>query len=573
MKLNYIVTIEDPKNHIVRVCIKGEKSSSDDKLVFFLPSWSPGSYLMREYSRNIRTLRASAPNGEVLFHEQIKKGAYEVNWTKSNLKAASNGFEIVYEVYCHELTVRTSHIDESHAFLHGPSYLMGIEDKELRDLEIEYKFPALWSKISTGLKDISTDRNVFKYYAPDYDVLIDAPAEIGCHLTDGFRVDGKDHELAFFGHTLVPEMNLKDDIKKIVEYIANMWGEIPYEKYTFITHFAPNTFGGLEHLNSTALQFCSLRMTKRSDYIMWLSLVAHEYYHTWNVKRIRPKELGPFDYQNENYTKMLWLAEGLTSFMDENLVYRIGLCSLEEYLEMQKKNINRYLSVKGKKFHSLEDSSFNTWIKLYRPDENSNNSSVSYYLKGGIVFFILHTLFAKNGKSITDLQNLLWKSYKERPESGLEDFEVYDMVEKIGGSEIRDEFVRMIETTEDLKLDEAFNELGLELVKNDKPKLSFQCAFDYKEERVFINSVELDGAAYKSGLNAGDELISINNMRLTKSMIDELSNQVKENQSYELLINRLGYIQKVNLVFEKESTSVKEIKIIDKNKAQTLLKF
>ena len=393
MKIRYIIQIKDPMNHILSVKIKGQKDLADSKLTFFLPSWSPGSYLMREYARNIRTFTAQTDNGEYLSAYKCDKGAYEVDWSKSELNKESDSFEINYDIYCHELTVRTSHIDESHAFLHGPSVFMGIADKELVDPVLEVKFPGLWSKLHTTLKDISDKRGEFVYTAKTYDDLIDCPIEIGCHESDGFMAFDKEHHLVYYGDQYPHGNDLKADIKKIVETVGSYFKRIPYDKYMFITHFVKGLYGGLEHKSSTALHFDGRKLNSREDYMNWLCLVSHEYFHTWNVKRIRPIELGPFDYRNEAYTRMHWLTEGLTSFMDELLVYRSGLISLEEYLGMQTKNLNRYFSTIGKKFHSLEDASFDAWIKLYRPDENTANSSISYYLKGGLVFSTLHFVF------------------------------------------------------------------------------------------------------------------------------------------------------------------------------------
>ena len=453
MKLSYKLIIETPSTHQVRVIIEGKKESNEKTLDFFLPRWSPGSYLMREYSRHISQIIAQTKNGERLDVEQIDTSIFQIDWTKSELKKPDDFFTLTYNIYCHELTVRTSHVDDSHAFLHLPTLLMGIVNRFIEDPTIELVFPPQWSHLTTGLKDISEKREVFLYTASNYDELIDCPIEIGCHETDGFQVNGIDHHLAFYGTQLPHKENFKADIKKIVEHIGNFMGGLPYEKYVFITHLSPGVFGGLEHSNSTALQFCPTQITNRKGYVNYLALVAHEYFHTWNVKRIRPFELGPFNYLKEANTKLLWLAEGLTSLMDELFVYRMGLISLEEYLDMQKDNLNRYYGTPGRKFHSLDDSSYNAWIKLYRPDENSNNSSISYYLKGGIVFFALNILLAEKNKSINDLLSLLWKDYQKNPERGVHAELVYKMVEEIGGAEIRNKFELMTSTTEDIDLE------------------------------------------------------------------------------------------------------------------------
>ncbi|MBC7540933.1 MAG: PDZ domain-containing protein [Bacteriovorax sp.] len=564
MKLSYKLIIETPSTHQVRVIIEGKKESLEKTLDFFLPRWSPGSYMMREYSRNISRMEASTKNGERLDVEQIDTSVFKIDWNKSELKKEDDFFTLSYWVYCHELTVRTSHVDDSHAFLHLPTLLMGIVNTYIEDPTIELVFPPIWSHLTTGLKDISVKREVFIYTAPNYDDLIDSPIEIGCHETDGFQVMGIDHHLAFYGAQLPHKENIKEDTKKIVEHIGTFMGGLPYAKYSFITHFSPGVFGGLEHANSTALQFCPTQITNRKGYVNYLALVAHEYFHTWNVKRIRPLELGPFHYLKEAHTKLLWLAEGLTSLMDDLFIYRMGLITLEEYLDMQKENLNRYYATPGKKFHSLDESSYNAWIKLYRPDENSNNSSISYYLKGGIVFFALNILLSEKNKSINDFLSLLWRDYQQNPERGLTADQVYRMIEEVGGSDVRNKFEVMTSTTEDIDLETICSKAGLRFdwEKGEVPWLGIEP--DFKGDSVYIKSVMLDGPAFKAGLNAGDEIIAINGMRILKDRFNEHAKFLRINENYNITVCRLSLIHNISLIAGVVPAKLKGIVVIDK---------
>lgn len=574
MKLAYKLLIESPSTHQVRVIISGKKESNENFLDFFLPRWSPGSYLMREYSRHISGIKAETNSGERLFLEQTDISTFHIDWNKSDLKNSqkdADSFTVSYNVFCHELTVRTSHVDDSHAFLHLPTLLMGVLGKNLENPTIELAFPPAWSKVTTGLKDISTKREVFIYSAHNYDELIDSPIEIGCQETDGFEVDGIPHDVVFYGSILPHKENIKEDTKKIVAHIAHFMGGFPYEKYSFITHFVPGLYGGLEHSNSTALQFCPTQITNRKGYINYLALISHEYFHTWNVKRIRPMELGPFNYLKEATSKLLWLAEGLTSLMDELFIYRAGLISLEEYLEMQKDNLNRYYSVPGRKFHSLDDSSFNSWIKLYRPDENTNNSSVSYYLKGGIVFFALNIILAKKNKSINDVLALLWSDYQQNPSRGVNNEQVYKIVEEVGGKDIREKFEVMTSTTEEMDLESICLEAGLKLEwdKSESPWLGIDPEFN--GERVIIRAVTLDGPAYKSGLNAGDEILAINGMRVLKDRYNDFAKFLRVNESYTVTISRLGSLTTATLNVGVTPPKLKGISVVNRELAQKVL--
>ena len=574
MKLKYKLIIETPSTHQVRVIISGVKDSGDNSLDFFLPRWSPGSYLIREYSRHISSIKAENANGERLHLEQTDISTFNIDWKKSDLLNSSgdkDSFTISYSVFCHELTVRTSHVDFSHAFLHLPTLLMGVLGREIVNPSVELVFPAMWTKVTTGLKDISVKREVFLYEAKTYDELIDSPIEIGCQETDGFEVDGVPHDVVFYGNLLPHKENIKADTQKIVEHIAHFMGGFPYEKYSFITHFVPGLYGGLEHSNSTALQFDPTQITNRKGYINYLALVSHEYFHTWNVKRIRPKELGPFNYLKEATSNLLWLAEGLTSLMDELFIYRMGLITLEEYLEMQKDNLNRYYSVPGRKFHSLDESSFNSWIKLYRPDENSSNSSVSYYLKGGIVFFALNILLAKKGKSINDLLKLLWEDYKTNPERGVNQEQVFKMVEAIGGADIREKFELMTSTTQEIDLESICAEAGMKFDwdKSESPWLGFEPEFS--GDRVIVRTVTLDGPAFKAGLNAGDEILAINGMRVLKERYNEFPKFLKMNESYAFTISRLASLATLTLNVGVLPPRLKGISASERTKVEKVL--
>ncbi len=574
MNAHYIVDIQNPENNLVKVTLKLECPKGLEQLKVFLPSWSPGSYLMREYARHIRWIQITQDNGEVLFHNQRAKGVWEIDWSQSELKKPSKKFDVTYLIYLNELTVRTSHVNASHAFLHGPSYLMGVLNHEIKDPTIEFRFPSLWSKLSTSLIDVSVDRQKFIYTAENYDVLLDCPVEIGCHETDGFEFLGKPHNLAFYGSTYPHHESLKDDIKQIVKTSAAHFGnEIPYDQYLFLTHFGPKLRGGLEHLNSTALQFDGRKLANRKDYFAYLSLVAHEYFHLWNVKRIRPEELGPFDYLNENYTTLLWLSEGLTSFMDDLIVYRAGLCSLEEYLDQVRSNLESYFSTPGKKFHSLEQSSFNAWIKLYRPDENYKNSSMSYYLKGGLVFMVLHAHLLKNGKSINDLLTMLWDNFKEDPAQGVQKDEVYEMVNKLAGPEVLNLFSTMIETTNDIDFESCMKSFGCEFVWNE-PKVPYLGVdWEYQGERAFVKAVYLDTPAYKGGVNPGDEVVFLNGLRFQREDATDVISLMEVNRAYEMIVSRMGKLERVEVIPTIAPRILKEIRIVNRELAEESFKF
>jgi len=573
MKAHYIVQIDNPEQHHVKVSIKFKRPPKQNTVRMFLPAWSPGSYMIRDYARHVRWFEASQGNGEILFFEQKSKGEWEIDWSKSSVKTPGDEVQVSYDVYCKDLTVRTSHVDASHAWLQGPSYLMGITGESLDEPTIEFRFPPLWSKLSTALKDVSKERQKFIYSARNYDELIDTPVEIGCQETDGFEFMGKDHHLAYYGEQYPHKRNLQADIKTVVETVAKHFNnDLPYEHYLFITHFVPKLYGGLEHLSSTALQFDGRKLGNRKDYLNYLSLVAHEYFHLWNVKRIRPEALGPFNYLTENYTSLLWLSEGLTSFMDDLFVYRAGLSTLEEYLEIVKGNFDTYFATPGRNYHTLEQSSFNAWVKLYRPDENSRNSSVSYYLKGGLVFTVLHSLLLEKGKSINDFLALLWSDYKARPEKGINKDAIYNMVRELGGEEIFNQFFTMVETTEDIDFESAMKRLGCEMVWHESNAPWLGVEWEPTGERAIVKGVTLDSPAHKAGLNAGDEVIFLNGLRFLREDADRVSAMMMVDQPYEFIVSRLSKLERVELTPSKVPRVLKEIAVRDRSLAEKSFK-
>lgn len=563
MKVSYLVEIMNPETHLLRVRINLSDLPSSKDITVFLPVWSPGSYMVRDYSRHLRWMTVTNKSGKRLVIENLSKSQWKI--LKSDNESS---IDVEYEIYAHELTVRTAHIDSTHAFLQGPCYLMGVQDIEIKNPEIEFRFTQAWSKLSTALTPIEGKRSEFKYTAKDYDELIDSPVEIGCHETDGFLVQGKEHALAFYGEMYPHPNNLKQDFKTVVEYITQFMGGIPYERYLFITHFFPKAYGGLEHLNSTALHFDGRKLLHRKDYLNFIALVSHEYFHLWNVKRIRPIELGPFNYHQENYTSMLWLAEGLTSLMDNLFVYNAGLCKIEEYLEWVKADFEAYYATPGKKFHSLEESSYNAWIKLYKPDENSRNSSISYYLKGGLVFLVLHLKLLKFNKSIKDFILALWDHYGKNPKRGITKKEIYSIVEGLSNSEVMNSFSTMVETTFDIDFESELKAVGLEFSWLESVQASLGVDWEFQGQQAIIRTVTLDSPGFKAGLNAQDEIIAVNGMRFFKEDAEKLGTYFKIDQPYQFTVARLGKLLNIEVIPGKAPRVLREISIRDKAVAE-----
>jgi predicted metalloprotease with PDZ domain len=276
---------------------------------------------------------------------------------------------------------------------------------------------------------------------------------------------------------------------------------------------------------------------------------------------------------NENYTSLLWLAEGLTSFMDDLFIYRADISSLEEYLDIVKGNIETYYGTPGRNYHSLEQSSYNAWVKLYRPDENTKNSSISYYLKGGLVFNVLHGLLLEKGKSINDLLLALWDDYKNRPASGITREGIYSLVKNLGGEEVLNQFSNMVETTVEIDFESAFKKMGCEFKWHESSRAWLGLDWDFIGDRALVKSVVLDGPAQRGGLNAGDEITYLNGLRFLKEDADKIDSLVMIDQPYELTISRQGKMERLEVTPLKAPRSLKEIIVVDRVKAEKSFKY
>jgi predicted metalloprotease with PDZ domain len=400
--------------------------------------------------------------------------------------------------------------------------------------------PDVW-KVATGLPAVLGQKNTFR--AENFDVLYDSPFEASNFKTLIFNVKGIPHRIVIDGEGNYDPERMRRDVQKIVETeVEVMGGEIPYRDYTFILHLRANAGGGLEHLNSTALGYPrfgfkiqtgdratsaspAATVTPERDYRGFLALVSHEFFHLWNVKRIRPDALGPFDYTKENYTKLLWVAEGITDYYADLLLRRAGLITENEYLTATARAFQNLQNTPGRKEQTVEESSFDTWIKFYRQDENSINSQVSYYDKGAILGLLLDLEIrqrSQNAKSLDDVLRYLYvEFFKKNRNYTPADFQ--KACELMAGSSLEDFFNRYVRGTEELNYSAALEAAGLRLdtVGTDPAeKVYFGADVAQEEDRLMVRRVYAGSPAYEQGLNAGDEIVALDNMRVTRDFFN-----------------------------------------------------
>ena len=541
--ISYEVSMPEPHTHYYNVkmdVVDYQKEYFDVQM----PVWSPGSYLVREFAKGVEGLVATA-NNKTLKAEKINKNTWRI-YAKESKNVVIN-----YKVYAFELSVRTSFVDASHAYFNGTSMFMFID--ELRNTPhnltiIPFKD---WKKVSTSLPQISKEG--FQYQAPDYDILVDSPVEIGNQETFDFTSNGVIHHVAMYGKGNYNIEKLKVDMAKITQACTNVFGENPNKEYTFIIHNLTRGSGGLEHLSSTTLEVN--RWTyEGSSYKGFLSLVAHEYFHLWNVKRVRPIELGPFDYNNENYTSLLWVMEGFTSYYDELLLYRAGIYDEETIIRKFRGSINNIENQPGNKVQPVAHSSFDAWIKAYRPNENSYNTTISYYSKGSVVANMLDLMIINNTKgekNLDDVMQYLYNEFYKKQDRGFTPAEMKTTLEKVSGLKMDDFFAKYINGTETFDYNTLFGYAGLavETVVNKDPSLGISEA-NNKIRRVYRGS-----SAYAGGLNVNDELLAIDGFRIDGNIKDFIDAK-KVGDEISLLISRDNIIQTIKFpLLEKGSTN------------------
>lgn len=469
---------------------------------FKMPVWTPGSYLVREYAKNVEGFEASA-GAKKIRAEKINKNTWRVYST------GANEIKISYKVYAFELTVRTSFLDDTHGYLNGASIFMYVPQLKNAASKIAIRPYEGWNSISTGLKKVADTENT--YYAPDYDTVVDSPIEIGKHKVLNFDIQNIPHSIAMYSNGPIEydEAKVLDAYKKVTEAASTVVGEHPCKDYTFIIHHLPGIGGGLEHLNSTTCQTSPLAYSTDAGFKGFMSLIAHEYFHLWNVKRIRPFALGPFDYDNENYTNMLWVAEGFTSFYQENILLRAGILTPDEYQKKVAASISGIENQPGQKVQSVAEASWDAWIKYYRPNENSTNSTISYYNKGGVLGSLLNLYIigeTKGQKTLDDVFKLLWNDYYKKQGRGYKDEEFQAVCEKVVGKSMDSFFKKYVWSTDAIDYDSFFNYVGVKAVKEYDTKTPFLGATVINNK---ITMVLKGASAYASGLNVNDEILEI----------------------------------------------------------------
>lgn len=537
-QLHYHLDFSSPETHRVAVTLRAP--ATGEVTTLWIPVWTPGSYLVREFSRFIGELAVADLAGNRLNTRRTDKGTWLVD------TAGVEQIVVEYDAWCHELTVRTPHIDHTHGFVTGSNVLVAVEGLTAEPARLTVARPAEWQTF------VSLQPDGDGWLAADYDELADTPVEVGPHRVLTFDVLGVRHRIILWGHeqVRVDAERLADDFAAIVTANASIFGGLPYARYDFIVHITAEGRGGLEHLSSTVLATPWKYFDTDAGYREFLGLVAHEHFHVWNVKRIRPRGLFPFNYHAENYTRALWVSEGFTSYFDDLVCMRAKRWEPKHFIESLRERIEKLSQTPGRLRQTVEDASFDAWIRLYRPDEDSPHRTVSYYLKGAMVALCLDLSIrgATHGThSLDDVMRGLWASFVASGQPFDEDA-IADVVAATTGVQLHDELRRWTQTTDELPLADLLRSHGMTLHPIDGVTPDTGLELGNSGTDVVVRHVRPRSPGESAQLSPGDTLVAIDGRRVTSDSKAALLDRIRADEAVQLYYFRRQSLRSTVLV-------------------------
>ena len=534
----YTVRIPAPQTHYVEV--EGRVPTVGRPSVeLTMAVWTP--YVIREYSKNLEAVAARTLDGRPLAVEKLRKNRWRVE------TAGADPVMVSYRVYCHVMGVQDNWVDDEFALLNGAPTFLTLAGAGAHPHDIQIVMPPAWKITATGMPPVLGSPH--HYRAPDYETLVDSPIVAGNPEVHEFEVDGKLHYLVDVGEDGVFDGNrAAQDLARIVREDAKMWGGLPYDKYLFLNMLTGGG-GGMEHSNSTALMSNRWNTRTRRNYLRWLDLASHEFFHAWNVKRLRPTELMPGEYETEPYTTSLGIAEGFTSYYAPLMVRRAGLSSEEELLASLSRTIRELQNTPGRLVQSLSQSSFDTWIKFYRPDENSENTAISYYTKGAVAGFLLDARVRTATGGVKSLDDVMRLALARNPTgAGYTPAAFRAAASEVAGTDLSAWFARVFDSTDELDYREALDWFGLRFANESLSRQAWLGADTKVEDgRLIVERILRGTPAYQAGLDTGDEIVGFADFRVRAAEWDGQLANYHPGDNLPLLVARRGRLVRVTV--------------------------
>ena len=548
-ELAFRIDVTDPARRELEVTLEvpaGVVPAGPDRQLF-LPTWTPGSYLIREYARQLGPVELVRDEPQPLIRcEKVGKNRFRLP------ESAGEAFRVRYRVYAHELSVRTADVGDTHAYWNHACVLLWPVAADQHGARIEVEMPGHWthacslpSVVPTAPPVDHRDTRTICLVARDIDHAIDSPFLAGQLLRMDWDILGVPHTVVCSGLAgVAPPISLQQDITAIVQSAAAVFGgTLPYERYLFTCLFTDSGHGGLEHAESTTLLMSRTALHDRKGYLEFLSLAAHELFHAWNVKRMRPVEFWRYDYENENYTRLLWLIEGWTAYFDDLLTLRAGLSRRDEYLGTLAENLDRMRSSPGRFVLSLEESSHDAWIRLYRPDENTRNSSQNYYGNGAVAAACLDLRIRQLTRGQSSLETVIRRLFEQTLGAGrgYSRSDVEAVLADVAGRPAVQALASLVDGPLDPDLPGMFHSVGIQVVEEGAGSPFLGITFE--GGGTSIASVQRGSAAHDSGLAPGDEILALQGLRVRAGNWKAvLSAVARVGQSLEVLYVRRGVI-------------------------------
>ena len=546
-ELRYTLAASQPQSHYLELTLDYAPAAGATSTDFKLPVWTPGSYLVREFAKHLEGFQATS-NGTALNWEKTDKNTWRVQ------HAAGAPVQLKYKLYAFEPSVRTNFVDARHGFATGASTFLYVAGAQQQPVTVAVQLPRGWTKVSTTLAAVPGAPNTFR--AADYDELVDSPLEMGTQREFSFQLSGVKHRVAMVGEGMTYDSTLlARQMRQVCEEAGKVFGELPVTggQYLFIVHNQQSGGGGLEHKNGCVLDVSRTTYTPEGGGSRgFLELVAHEYFHLWNVKRLRPIALGPFDYDHENYTHMLWVAEGFTAYYDNLIVERAGLVSKDDYLKALAGSIASVENSAGRAVQPVAEASWDAWIKYYRPNENSGNTTVSYYTSGSLLAMVFDAQIAAHSKgkqNLDDLMRYVYQKYYKEQGRGYTDDEFHQAVSEFTGRDQTEFFRESIYGAKPVDWNAALNLVGYQLTQQpDQPDTRFVGANFTGNGTLVVRSLRRDSPAWTGGLNVGDEVLAINGQPVASTgAVGDVIKATAPGSAITLDIRRDGLPQQITL--------------------------
>ena len=514
-----------------------------------MPNWTPGSYVIRDYVAHLERFAVTGAGGEKLPFTKVEKNRWQIE------TRGSDRVVVDYDIWAGELHVSSSWVESDFALLNGAGVFLYSQQSLEWPQRVEVNLPDSWRQAHAALPTVGAGQ---QFVAANYDELVDSPIVAGNMVAERFEVDGQGYQLITVGQTeFWDSEKAVADLSRLIREQQDFWQVNPFDRDFLFFNFLLKYKGGLEHDHSTVMMSDRWTMRNRSDTIKWLALASHEFFHSWNVRRMRPEALADYDYDKEDYSRELWLAEGFTSYYDNLMLFRAGLVNIHEYLDMLATEFRNYETVPGREIGTAEAASFDSWIKHYVPDANSVNSTVSYYRRGSLVGFVTDAMIRRETKDKASLDTVMREMYRlygpDSPGAGTYPPGAFEaVVESVAGSGVRAQVERMVQTRTDPDIADALDAYGLKLDRSPARTLALQAgvpepagfgvSWKKNSPLLIIEQVIRGRAAATAGVIPGDELLAINGQRILPGNMVGQINRLRIGDRIELTLSRHGQL-------------------------------